>query len=167
LEFVLNAKLNIRSLPVNHPMSKKYQFTFIIAILTLFGFLVACTAPPSTTVNTTQTSGTATESNPTAIPSPIINDVEPVMPEKAQAVYDQSCKSCHGPDGHGINAVAPDMRPAPRRSMEDWMKYLKNPKSVQPESKMPAISNLEEKDYEAIAAYLADLTQSNSPASKK
>ncbi len=89
------------------------------------------------------------------------------MPEKAQAVYDQSCKSCHGPDGHGINAVAPDLRPAPRRSMEDWIKYLKNPKSLHPESKMPAIPNLEDKDYEAIAAYLADLTQSNPPASKK
>lgn len=89
------------------------------------------------------------------------------MPEKAQTVYEQSCKSCHGPDGHGINAVAPDMRSAPRRSIEDWVKYLKNPKSLQPESKMPAITNMEDKDYEAIAAYLADLTQSNLPASKK
>ena len=147
-------------------MSKKNQFAFIITIIISIGFSWACTTS-STTVSTNSSSNNTSEVSPTVANSSVINDVEPVMPEKAQAVYDQSCKSCHGPDGHGINAVAPDLRSAPRRSIEDWTKYLKNPKSLQPESKMPAIANLEDKDYEAISAYLADLTQSNSPASKK
>lgn len=147
-------------------MSKKNQFIFILTVSTLLGSLFACST--SSTVNTNPAPTAAPEISSTASISPvIINDVEPVMPEKAQSVYDQSCKSCHGPDGHGINAVAPDLRSASRRSIEDWVKYLKNPKSLQPESKMPAIANLEDKDYEAIAAYLADLTQSNLPASKK
>ncbi len=150
-------------------MSKKNQLTFIVTIITLLSFLFACTNSNSTvTTNNTANPGVTVETSPAAASgSPVINDVEPVMPEKAQAVYDQSCKSCHGPDGHGINAVAPDLRSASRRSMADWVKYLKNPKSLQPESKMPATENLEDKDYEAIAAYLADLTQSNPAASKK
>ena len=146
-------------------MSKKNQFTFTLTIITVLVSLFACST--SSPVNTNPTPTAATEINSATPNSPVINDVEPIMPEKAQTVYEQSCKSCHGPDGHGINAVAPDMRSAPRRSIEDWVKYLKNPKSLQPESKMPAITNMEDKDYEAIAAYLADLTQSNLPASKK
>jgi mono/diheme cytochrome c family protein len=145
-------------------MSKK-KFTFTLTIITLLGSLFACST--SSPVSTNPTPTATTEISSAASSSAVINDVEPVMPEKAQSVYDQSCKSCHGPDGHGINAVAPDLRSAPRRSIEDWVKYLKNPKSLQPESKMPAIANLEDKEYEAIAAYLADLTQGNLPASKK
>jgi mono/diheme cytochrome c family protein len=90
-------------------------------------------------------------------------DLEPVMTFEAQAVFERSCKNCHGPDGHGIAAVAPDLRRSPRRTAEEWEKYLRDPQSVHPNAQMPAIQSMTDEDYEAVGAYLADLTQHNPP----
>lgn len=83
------------------------------------------------------------------------------MPEKVQVAFEQNCKSCHGPDGHGITTVAPDLRRAARRSAKDWVAYLKDQKAPHALTKIPAMSSLTEADYEAIGGYLADLTQNN------
>lgn len=97
-------------------------------------------------------------------PSPSATALDlPVMPEVVQTVFERNCKLCHGPDGHGIAAVAPDLRPAPRRSAEAWEKYLSDPRGVHPNSKMPATPGLSEAEIAAVAAYLADLTQHNPP----
>jgi len=85
------------------------------------------------------------------------------MPEEVQSVFERSCKLCHGPDGHGIAAVGPDLRRSPRRSAEEWERYLRNPKSVDPNSKMPPTAGLSDEEFKAVAAYLADLTQHHPP----
>jgi len=85
------------------------------------------------------------------------------MPEMVQAVFERSCKSCHAPDGHGIAAVAPDLRRAPRRTPEEWERYLRDPQSLHPSSKMPVPVGLSDVEFKAVAAYLADLTQHNPP----
>ncbi|HEX4945087.1 MAG TPA: cytochrome c [Blastocatellia bacterium] len=81
--------------------------------------------------------------------------------------FEQNCKSCHGPDGHGITSVAPDLRRAGRRSLSEWVAYMKDPKGAHSSSKIPAMASLTEEDLEAIGGYLADLTQNNPPATKK
>ncbi len=106
-----------------------------------------------------QSEGVAKES---ALPTTALN-VEPVRPEAVQAVFERSCKLCHGPDGHGIAAVAPDVRRAPQRSAEAWEKYLRNPKGLYPNSQMPPLEGSGDEEIRAIAAYLADLTQHNPP----
>ncbi|HZS03376.1 MAG TPA: cytochrome c [Blastocatellia bacterium] len=88
------------------------------------------------------------------------------MMENVLAVYEKSCKQCHGPDGHGITAVAPDLRLSPRRSKEEWEKYLRDPKSVVPGTKKRAPGGLSDDDIEAVAGYLTDLTQHNPPPQK-
>jgi len=96
------------------------------------------------------------------LPTSALN-VEPVRPEAVQAVFERSCKLCHGPDGRGIIAVAPDVRRAPQRSAEAWEKYLRNPKSLYSNSQMPPLEGKGDEEIKAVAAYLADLTQHNPP----
>ena len=50
--------------------------------------------------------------------------LEPTLPETVSRAYHRSCRACHGPDGHGIAAVAPDLRRAKPRSLEQWKQYL-------------------------------------------
>ncbi len=86
------------------------------------------------------------------------------MPEKVQVAFEQNCKSCHGPDGHGITSVAPDVRRAPRRTANEWVAHLKDQKGAHSQTKIPAMTALTDDDYEAIGGYLADLTQNNPAA---
>jgi mono/diheme cytochrome c family protein len=95
-----------------------------------------------------------------ALPAAALH-VEPVRPEAVQAVFERSCKLCHGPDGHGIAAVAPDLRRAPRRNAQDWEQYLRDPKSFYPDSPMHPAQEIGDEEIKAVAAYLAVLTQQN------
>lgn len=89
------------------------------------------------------------------------------MPEKVQVAFEGNCKSCHGPDGHGITGVAPDLRRAPRRSLSEWVAYMKDQNGAHSTARIPAMASLTAEDIEAIGGYLADLTQNNIPAAKK
>lgn len=89
------------------------------------------------------------------------------MPEKVQVAFERNCKSCHGPDGHGITSVAPDLRRAARRNLSEWVAWMKDEKGAHSNPKIPAMASLTDEDFEAIGGYLADLTQNNAPAAKK
>lgn len=91
---------------------------------------------------------------------------EPLMTEEVQAAFARSCQECHGADGHGITAVAPDLRISPKRSVAEWEKYLRNPKSVDSKTTKAAPRGLSDEEIAALAAYLADLTQHNPPPQK-
>lgn len=110
-----------------------------------------------------RTVGQSTAAVKESVPPTTALNIEPVRPEAVQAVFERSCKLCHGPDGRGIAAVAPDVRRAPQRSAEAWEQYLRNPKSVYSNSQMPPLEGKGEEEIKAIAAYLADLTQHNPP----
>lgn len=88
------------------------------------------------------------------------------MPEKVQVAFEQNCKSCHGPDGHGITSLAPDLRRSSKRNLKEWVTYLKDQKGPHSQAKIPAMASLTEDDYEAIGGYLADLTQNNPAAAE-
>jgi len=90
----------------------------------------------------------------------------PLMTEEVQAAFARSCQECHGADGHGITAVAPDLRISPKRSVAEWEKYLRNPKSVDSKTTKAAPRGLSDEEIAALAAYLADLTQHNPPPQK-
>lgn len=161
-----------------HPMSvmrRRLRQTLLLSFCAmLFSTFLACSRntannggannPAGSGVANSGT-GTAPNTAPGAPgPSPAKpTDLEVVMPLEAQNVFERSCKNCHGPDGHGIAAVAPDLRAAGRRTAEEWVKYLRDPNSVHPNSRMPAIESLTDEDYQAVAVYLADLTQHNAP----
>lgn len=89
------------------------------------------------------------------------------MPEKVQVAFEQNCKNCHGPDGHGITSVAPDLRKAAHRNLTEWVTFMKDPKGTHSTTKLPGMASLTDEDFEAIGGYLADLTQNNAPAAKK
>ncbi len=137
----------------------------VFALLILLSLFVACAnqqsaTPESSGANTNAANASAT-ANSSASP---IADLEPVMPEKVQVAFEQNCKNCHGPEGHGITGVGTDLRKAARRSPAEWTKYLQDEAGAHSSKRMPAMASLTEKDYEEISAYLADLTQNNAPA---
>ena len=141
---------------------------FVFLSLTLFLFLLgACSGKPESNATEALASASSTPANANSTaPDSGPNSVElaPVMPEKVQVAFERSCKSCHGPEGQGITNLAPDLRRAPRRGLANWVKYLKDEKGAHSSAKIPAMASLTDEDYEAIGAYLADLTQNNALA---
>ena len=139
----------------------------LLLLILSFVCYVGCSKESGTPAAETSTSNAAASaSSPVATPAPAA-ELEPVMPEKVQVAFEQNCKSCHGPDGHGITGVAPDLRKAARRNLSEWVTYMKDQKGVHSNTRIPAMSSLTEDDFEAIGGYLADLTQNNLPAAKK
>ena len=133
----------------------------LLLLAVFLGLYLGCSTQPSTNEAAT-TSGNAAAS-PASSASPAV-DLEPVMPEKVQAAFEQNCKSCHGPDGHGITSLAPDLRRAPKRNLKEWIAHLKDQKGTHSQTKIPVMASLTEDDYAALGGYLADLTQNNSTA---
>lgn len=86
--------------------------------------------------------------------------VEPVRSETVNRIYTRTCSACHGPDGHGIAAVAPDLRRAKARSFAQWQQYL-GQTNGHPGAQMPPPTWLNVDEIDVMANYLITLTQSN------
>jgi mono/diheme cytochrome c family protein len=141
------------------------RFISLLFLTLTFIVYVACSNQSSTTTPAT-TAADSTANTTSSVASPAA-ELEPVMPEKVQVAFERNCKSCHGPDGHGITGVAPDLRRSARRSLSEWIALMKDEKGAHSNTKIPAMASLTEDDFEAIGGYLADLTQNNAPAAKK
>ena len=85
---------------------------------------------------------------------------EDFMPERVRAIYARSCASCHGPDGHGVAAVAPDLYRARYRSREEWEKYLRDSADAHPVTHPPPLW-LNEEEMKNMAEYLESATRKN------
>jgi len=85
---------------------------------------------------------------------------EDFMPEKARTIYVRSCASCHGPDGHGITAVAPDLYRARHRSADEWEKYLRDSADAHPVAHPPPLW-LDTEEMKVMAEYLESATRKN------
>lgn len=139
---------------------------FSLVILTIFfGLYIAC-SNPSNSNEATSSASSNTAPSPVGSASPVV-DLEPVMPEKVQVAFEQNCKDCHGPDGHGITSIAPDLRRAARRNAKEWIAQLKDQNGAHSHTKIPKMASLSDEDYEALGDYLADLTQNNPAAAAK
>ena len=86
--------------------------------------------------------------------------VEPAMPEVARRAFTRSCASCHGPDGRGIAAIAPDLRRARKRSLEEWQRYLRDPSGAHPADQGPPLW-IDDDELNALADYLNALPAQN------
>ena len=85
---------------------------------------------------------------------------EDFMPERVRVIYVRSCASCHGPDGHGVAAVAPDLYRAKYRSREEWEKYLRDSADAHPVTHPPPLW-LNEDEMKNMAEYLESATWQN------
>src|SRR5215475_11407298 len=85
---------------------------------------------------------------------------EEFMPERTRTIYVRSCASCHGPDGHGITAVAPDLYRAKQRSREEWEKYLRDSGEAHPVGHPPPLW-LDPEEMKEMAEYLESVTSRN------
>lgn len=83
--------------------------------------------------------------------------LEPTLSEAVSRVFNRSCSACHGPAGHGIAAVAPDLRRAKPRSVEQWKQYLINPQGGHPGSDLPPPTWINVDESEVIAGYLFNI----------
>jgi mono/diheme cytochrome c family protein len=85
---------------------------------------------------------------------------EDFMPERVRVIYVRSCASCHGPDGHGVTAVAPDLYRARHRSREEWEKYLRDSADAHPVAHPPPLW-LDADETKDMAEYLESATRRN------
>ena len=85
---------------------------------------------------------------------------EDFMPGPARVVYARSCASCHGPDGHGVTAVAPDLYRAKYRSAEEWEKYLRDSADAHPVAHPPPLW-LDKEEMKNMAEFLESATRQN------
>ncbi len=85
---------------------------------------------------------------------------EDFMPERIRTIYFRSCASCHGPDGHGITAVAPDLYRAKYRSAKEWETYLRDSAEAHPVGNPPPLW-LDEDELKDMVEYLESVTQRN------
>ncbi|HEY8459295.1 MAG TPA: cytochrome c [Blastocatellia bacterium] len=83
---------------------------------------------------------------------------EDFMPESARVIYVRSCASCHGPDGHGVTAVAPDIYRARYRPREEWEKYLRDSANAHPVAHPPPLW-LDKDEMKKMADYLESVTR--------
>ncbi len=70
-------------------------------------------------------------------------------------VFAGVCSSCHGPDGKGMEYVAPDIATWSKPLIENVLNYGK----VGTIGKMPAMDRLNAKQKEAVAAYVMSLSE--------
>jgi mono/diheme cytochrome c family protein len=89
--------------------------------------------------------------------------LEPAIPEAVNRIFQRSCQACHGPDGHGILAVAPDLRKANSRSLEQWQRFLSNPQGGHPGADLSPPTWLKDDEIAVMADYLVNLTAQNPP----
>jgi mono/diheme cytochrome c family protein len=85
---------------------------------------------------------------------------EDFMPERVRVIYVRSCASCHGPDGHGVVAVAPDLYRAKYRPREEWEKYLRDSADAHPVTHPPPLW-LNEEEMKNMGEYLESATWQN------
>ncbi|MGC2423109.1 MAG: c-type cytochrome [Nitrospirota bacterium] len=82
------------------------------------------------------------------------------MPEQkgARLFAQEGCQSCHTVNGIG-GKVGPDLTHVGSRLPDrEWhIKHLRDPRSVHPQSAMPAFGKLSESDLNALADYLVSL----------
>jgi mono/diheme cytochrome c family protein len=83
---------------------------------------------------------------------------EDFMPESARVIYFRSCASCHGPDGRGVTAVAPDIYRARYRPREEWEKYLRDSANAHPVAHPPPLW-LDREETQKMAEYLESATR--------
>jgi mono/diheme cytochrome c family protein len=155
-------------------IQKKLALLFCLLAVAIYS---ACNSsqPETTSAKPAAPTGTSVESAAKAKESAVKSGnapaaalaSEPIMNEDALEAFNKSCKQCHGPDGRGIAGVAGDIHKAPKRAAEVWEKYLRDPKSIDPNTEMQKPKGLDDEGYKALAAYLADLTQNNPESSKK
>ena len=128
----------------------------ILRVLRLFVFLAAglsgCAKQPL-----------APEPEPVSAFVPTITQsLEPLRSETVNRIFTRSCSACHGSDGHGITAVAPDLRRAKPRSFEQWQQYLLgNAPAGHPGAQMPPPTWLNVDEVDVIANYLVSLAPPN------
>ena len=77
--------------------------------------------------------------------------------DKGKALYESKhCSMCHAIGGKG-GKMGPDLSNIGSTQNAEWFeKFLKNPKSVKPDAKMPAAKATDE-EIAALANYLASL----------
>lgn len=85
---------------------------------------------------------------------------EDFMPQRMRVIYFRSCASCHGPDGHGIVAVAPDLYRAKYRPSEEWEKYLRDSANAHPVAHPPPLW-LNADEMKDMTEYLESATRRN------
>ena len=81
--------------------------------------------------------------------------------EKGKAVYDaKKCGLCHTVDGSG-GKMGGDLSDVGDKRDAEWLtKYMKDPKSLLPEAKMPAFKGSDE-ELQDLVAYLLSLKKAN------
>ena len=127
--------------------SRFFQFILIAAL----SLSIACQKKNDEPVENVQ--NVARSSFASAPPS-----LEPLTPAAVARAFERSCQSCHGPAGHGIAAIAPDLHKVTARTAEQWTQYLTNTHTG---ATVPPPTWLNADEIKAVANYLVALRTPN------
>ena len=116
----------------------------LILLLLIFCLLGACLNDP-----------TITEQERLSLEVP---SVEEFMPERVRTAVKRSCESCHGINGHGITGVAPALARGTHRSIDEWVRYLRESNQAHPVAQAPPLW-LDDDEIQAVAEYLATINR--------
>ena len=126
--------------------SRFIQYGLLLALLSL-GFTIACHKKAEESFEPADAAARASF-------VATAKSVEPVMPVAVAHVFERSCQACHGPAGQGIAAIAPDLRKASARTVEQWTAYLTR---EHPGATLSPPTWINADEISVVASYLANL----------
>lgn len=122
-----------------------------LAVVTLAVTLLYGGPPPPILSRQEPAPGQRIDAAPTP-PSPI----DETLAQRGKALFSKNgCMSCHSIDG-SAKRTGPDLtRVYEKQPRPEWyMRFIKNPTSIKPNTTMPAFSELSEPELRALAEYL-------------
>jgi mono/diheme cytochrome c family protein len=89
------------------------------------------------------------------------------IPADLKPLYTAKCAGCHGNDAMGGPAAPNIFTVKDKHTADEWTGYLKNPKSLEKESKMPPVVGTDD-ELKKLGAWLATATgHPAAPAAEK
>lgn len=96
-------------------------------------------------------------------PQPPVEDAEETLgqeiPKPLRTVFRLRCAECHGLDGR--SGSGGNLYVAGRRTRKSWEAFLREPKRIQSDSRMPTVTGLTDAEYVLFADWLATITRNN------
>jgi mono/diheme cytochrome c family protein len=149
-------------------VQRKKRVASSLAVASLAALMLACggsepaqnaapaanNANRAAAANTNKTPASNTANANAAMPA---GTSASALPADVQPLFTAKCSACHGPDATGGPAAPNIFKVKDKHTADQWIAYLKNPKSLEKNSKMPPVKATEE-EYKKLGAWLATAT---------
>jgi len=153
-------------------MRRSKRVASMVAVIPFAAMMWACggAEPPANTAPTPATNkapvpSNANSANVNAAPASNTNAASAAMtiPADVKPIFTAKCAGCHGADATGGPAAPSICKVKDKHTTDEWIKYLKDPKSLDKDSKMPPVSGTDA-ELKTVASWLSEATGHDSMA---